>query len=294
LSRCPDTRDNDTVRGVILAAIVVACSAPMRAGPPAPRVSPHDAGPDDRGAIAGHLVERSTHAELPGVTLVAQRDGAPSETEITDEHGAYRLRLVAGTYHMTLYYLDATIERDAVAVAARETTQVDATFDSSAARPEATGPVCPDTGSDAPAFAEDVDALVHAALARFSADPEAMPDWRLFQRHEAIWVFDHVAVDGQPQPLHAAAFASLPRVFVAKTRPQIQVEADRRRDGATYLEIESVDLDRACATIEIAVRIALPTNRSGDLLLCCCFVRDLYMKHGTTWTFVGRALAGCA
>lgn len=90
------------------------------------------------GSITGVVKDKATGEPLPGVTVVATSPARAGEVVvITDENGAYTLAdLPAGTYVVTFYYLEVTLERSGVKVAAGKATPVAQTIDSNQPRGE--------------------------------------------------------------------------------------------------------------------------------------------------------------
>lgn len=79
-----------------------------------------------RGAVQGEVRDLASDERLAGVTVVVTSpalDGA--QTAITDEHGFYAITdLPPGIYLVTFYYLEVTVERSGIAVAAKEAHEV--------------------------------------------------------------------------------------------------------------------------------------------------------------------------
>jgi len=90
------------------------------------------------GTITGVVTDKATGQPLPGVTVVATSPALKgSQAVITDEHGRYTIaNLPAGTYLVTLYYADFTIERKGVIVKVDKTTPVAMKVDTSQTKGE--------------------------------------------------------------------------------------------------------------------------------------------------------------
>ncbi|MCW5808374.1 MAG: carboxypeptidase-like regulatory domain-containing protein [Deltaproteobacteria bacterium] len=86
-------------------------------------------GTDTGTGIAGIVTDTKTGEKLPGVTVVATRNGAVAQTALTDERGNYKLSLAAGTYALTFYYASATIERSNIVVQSSGYAQVSQRID---------------------------------------------------------------------------------------------------------------------------------------------------------------------
>jgi len=78
------------------------------------------------GALSGTISDGRTGEKLAGVTVVATSPSSPqTQTAITDDKGAYTInQLPPGTYLVSFYYGDQTIERRDVRVSANKTTPV--------------------------------------------------------------------------------------------------------------------------------------------------------------------------
>ncbi len=77
------------------------------------------------GAIQGVVTDSKTGDALPGVTIIVTASGVSTQSTITDERGAYKIaNLPPGTYLVTFYYLDVTIERSDIIVGVQKTTPV--------------------------------------------------------------------------------------------------------------------------------------------------------------------------
>jgi hypothetical protein len=84
--------------------------------PPAPRVAPP--GPA-RGAIAGIVIDEDCEP-VPGASVIARIGPVNGDAmDVTDEHGRFTITdLAPGQYAITVYYLDAQLERGGVGVRA--------------------------------------------------------------------------------------------------------------------------------------------------------------------------------
>ncbi|HTM23286.1 MAG TPA: carboxypeptidase regulatory-like domain-containing protein [Kofleriaceae bacterium] len=85
------------------------------------------------GIIRGEVRDAATGEPLPGATLVATSPALTGEQAvITDELGEFQFTgLPPGTYQVTAYYSDVTVERSGVVVAAGTTAQVNLKIDTS-------------------------------------------------------------------------------------------------------------------------------------------------------------------
>ena len=81
---------------------------------------------DPLGTIEGVVRDQATRELLAGVTVIATSSALQgAQTAITDEHGRYRITgLPPGTYTLTFYYADETVERSGVLVSAGTTAHV--------------------------------------------------------------------------------------------------------------------------------------------------------------------------
>ncbi|MGE0403224.1 MAG: carboxypeptidase-like regulatory domain-containing protein [Kofleriaceae bacterium] len=87
-------------------------------------------------AITGTVVDKRTGEKLAGVTVTASSKGGEIQTSLTDEHGRYSISLPAGTYTLTFYYADLTVERSNVKVNGSKPTLVAQNLDTSRSRGE--------------------------------------------------------------------------------------------------------------------------------------------------------------
>ena len=77
------------------------------------------------GAITGVVRDAQSGDALVGVTVIVTRSGVSTQSAITDDRGSYRINnLPPGTYLVTFYYLDSTIERSDIIVGVQKTTPV--------------------------------------------------------------------------------------------------------------------------------------------------------------------------
>src|SRR5438309_6893606 len=81
---------------------------------------------ESAGVIEGVVKDKASGDPVAGVTVVATSPAMKrTETAITDEQGRYKLAgLPTGTYLVTFYYADLSLEHAHVAVAAGRTTLV--------------------------------------------------------------------------------------------------------------------------------------------------------------------------
>jgi hypothetical protein len=89
------------------------------------------------GFIQGVIADQQSGEKLAGVTVVASSPTTSPPTAITDEDGAYRIAVPPGTYTLTFYYLEVTVERQGVSVARAKTTPVSQKLDTRGAGGEA-------------------------------------------------------------------------------------------------------------------------------------------------------------
>ncbi len=82
-------------------------------------------------AIAGHVANLADGDALAGVTVIVSSPAeGDSHTSITDEHGDFAITdLAAGSYLVTLYYADVTVENNGVAVSSLEATWLATSLD---------------------------------------------------------------------------------------------------------------------------------------------------------------------
>ena len=99
---------------------------------PAVTIQP-SGGTTTQGTIIGQVIDQTTRAPLPGVTLVATSPSLSGEqTAISDENGRYVIaNLPPGRYTLVAYYADQTIRRTAIVVRRSQTTSVALRIDTS-------------------------------------------------------------------------------------------------------------------------------------------------------------------
>ena len=89
----------------------------------------------DYGVIEGSVTDKKTGEKLPGVTVIVTSPTlSETQTAITDDSGAYKIaNLPPGTYIVSFYYADQTVERAGVKVDKNKTVQVAQKIDQTAA-----------------------------------------------------------------------------------------------------------------------------------------------------------------
>ncbi len=87
-------------------------------------------GSDGGNQVQGTVADKRTGEKLAGVTVVATK-GKEVQTAITDESGRYSIALPSGTYTLTFYYADVTLERRNVNVSSKKATIVAQNIDTS-------------------------------------------------------------------------------------------------------------------------------------------------------------------
>ncbi|HEY5948456.1 MAG TPA: carboxypeptidase regulatory-like domain-containing protein, partial [Kofleriaceae bacterium] len=84
--------------------------------------------------LRGTVNDKKTGEKLAGVTVIATKKGSKeSQTAITDERGEFTIPVAAGSYDLTYFYGDASIERKGVNVAHNQMTPVFQKLDGSSA-----------------------------------------------------------------------------------------------------------------------------------------------------------------
>ena len=107
--------DPDPSAGSDIADLLVAAAA---------ATGPHV--PPSHNAIVGRALDPRSDEGLAGATIVVAGPAIPGPAvAITDEHGDYAIPdLPSGTYLVTFYYLELTLERDRIAVSDLQPTEV--------------------------------------------------------------------------------------------------------------------------------------------------------------------------
>jgi hypothetical protein len=99
--------------------------------PDAPDVT-HSA-PAITSGLRGTVTDKKTGEKVAGVTVIAIKKGTKeTHTAITDERGEVAISLPPGTYDVTYFYGDMTVERSGINVAANQMTPVYQKLDSAA------------------------------------------------------------------------------------------------------------------------------------------------------------------
>ena len=78
------------------------------------------------GTLRGVVLDQKSGDKLPGVTVIATSPSMQgSQTAITGDDGSYAIsNLPAGTYQVTFYYADATVEKNGLKIAANQNANV--------------------------------------------------------------------------------------------------------------------------------------------------------------------------
>ena len=85
---------------------------------------------DAKRGIEGVVKDKRTGEVLVGVTVLAQSTtGKQQQAAITDEQGRYVIPLDAGTYNLTFFYSDVTIERKSIKVTEGKLAKIDQKLD---------------------------------------------------------------------------------------------------------------------------------------------------------------------
>ena len=85
---------------------------------------------DPKRGITGTVKDKKSGEPLVGVTVLAQSNtGKQQQAVITDEKGNYVIPLDAGTYNVSFFYSDVTLERKAIKVAEGKLARVDQKLD---------------------------------------------------------------------------------------------------------------------------------------------------------------------
>ncbi|MGE0550213.1 MAG: carboxypeptidase-like regulatory domain-containing protein [Kofleriaceae bacterium] len=82
---------------------------------------------DDEGIVCGLIIDAESRAPIAGATIILTSNHTQAETAITDETGAFAIRVPAGVYIVTYYVDDAPpAERLDLAVTAGSLTSASA------------------------------------------------------------------------------------------------------------------------------------------------------------------------
>ena len=82
-----------------------------------------------QGILRGAVSDRTSRELLAGATIVASNGTDREQVVITDENGTYQFALAPGTYLVTMYFVDTTIQYQQVNVYARQATELHGYFD---------------------------------------------------------------------------------------------------------------------------------------------------------------------
>lgn len=82
-----------------------------------------------QGILRGAVSDRTSRELLAGATVVASNGTDREQVVITDENGTYQLTLAPGTYLVTMYFVDSTIQYQQVNVYARQVTDLHGYFE---------------------------------------------------------------------------------------------------------------------------------------------------------------------
>jgi hypothetical protein len=283
------------MRWIACAALLVACGSSKPASVSATRGAP-------TGVVEGHVTDATTGVTLAGITIYIGSRIHDREVVMTttDEHGYYRLELPPCGCELSASYGTASTDVDTVDIHEHQKTVVDVSVDHSAleaALREEPPLNCP--GSLPNTIVEghstsqaDLDAVANAVLARFAADDSTLPDGGMLTPGVVFVVTD---IGGRPnRHLSENALPSRSRRrFIAKTRAEVQSEADRLGRSVHFVEFAYVDSDGSCAVVWDGVGFVKPSKES-PYALCCCTGVDVYEKRDGRWAFVRRAQEICS
>jgi hypothetical protein len=274
-----------------LLLLVVACGSASRStvppppakAPPAPRAPAPDA------AIDGTVTDEDTGRGIAGAAILANQ-GTSDTAAISDETGHFHIAVPAGRYHLTLFYADGRRDGGEVAVTAHASAPLAFTVPHRVVDRPARAALenCPAVTNAPAATADDVDALVAAALTRYVADPASIADGELAMHDGSAFV----ASDAGNVRLTSRALPA-GRTLVLRSRIDLQTDADRRGSAIKYLGISSVQIIGDCATIDINVGVATVTSRPSSGL-CCCSTTAMYVKQAGRWIFKAKLQEICA
>jgi hypothetical protein len=88
------------------------------------------------GQLEGQVTDAATGEPIPGATVVASGAGGSQHTAVSDGNGRYRIVAPPGSYKLTFYYADITVERTGVKIAASTATAISQPIDLRSSRGE--------------------------------------------------------------------------------------------------------------------------------------------------------------
>lgn len=227
--------------------VVVACASPHPIAAP---------GAAAMGAIAGHI--DLTPGEVGvGATVVATGGGS-DQAVIADEAGQYQIDLRPGTYRLTVYYDDETVELGQVEVHPGATAKANATLD------PLTRCASKHQGGLAGTQAER-DAVVTAVLERFVRDRPLITGADLLPRQAILVELD----PGPSRPISMGALPVRPAAFVPATHALIEALSARSGEPVPYITFTDLRFVGECAVVQYGVAVA-----GGKP--CCSSSREIY------------------
>lgn len=267
-------------------AALVACASP-------PTVSAPKTAPRRVGVVEGYVLDSETNAPLPGADI----DLGPGLT-ITDEHGYYRVELDPG--HDRAFAGVGTATSDIVPVDINEgrVTRLDFRLDHAelVTSLQDDPPVsCPSSAPGAvieghTTSQADIDSIARSVLQRFVADRSTMASHGL-RLDNTVYV--QVELEHHHR-ISASAFPSVAgRRFVARTRAELQDEAERTGKEVRFIDIWRIYSDGTCGMVWVGLDYVIP-KKDEHGRLCCCTGTEVFEKHGESWDFVRRAMEICA
>jgi hypothetical protein len=136
----------------------------------------------------------------------------------------------------------------------------------------------------------ELDAVAHAALERYAADPKTVPDYGLLEQETTIKVASNLTRD-EGGVLTADALPS-PK-FALRSPESMQEEADRTNTYVHYIFIHSLKIEGDRATFWLGVHLKLP-NRPEGPGTCCCSSEEVYVKRGGAWAYAETTSSICS
>jgi hypothetical protein len=123
--------------------------------------------------------------------------------------------------------------------------------------------------------------VIAAALERFRAAPDTLPDNGLVGTHHYVMI-----EPGTSKP-------QLPAPFVAMTKTELEAEADRTGANVGFIHIFAVEATGDNADITIGGDVAIPAvNRKHRL--CCCEGTDHYTRTNGVWSYASTGMQICS